>query len=85
MVVELDARSQRRLTTNPLWRWRIASRRDATEVEGALGLPRGRLESWEMGTAVPSGADLRKLVRLTGISDLGAQWATWANSRQSSS
>lgn len=85
MAVELDAKAQQRLMTNPLWRWRIANRRDAREVEGALGLPPGRLEAWEWGTAMPRRDEFRKLARLTGVGDLAAQWVEWANSPRSSS
>jgi len=82
--MEFDAETQRWYTANPLWKWRIANRRDAREVEDGAGLPRGRVEALEMTTAVPSGSELRKLARLTGIADLNAQWAAWQAGRHSS-
>jgi transcriptional regulator with XRE-family HTH domain len=81
--MEFDATAQQRLTANPLWRWRIANRRDAREVEGALGLPPGRVQDWELGVALPRQDDLRKLAGLTGVADLDAQWRAWASSVRS--
>jgi len=79
--MEFDSDTQQRYTTNPLWKWRIASRREAREVEDGVGLPRGRVEALEMGAAVPSAGELRKLARLTGIANLDAQWAAWRTVR----
>ncbi|HLJ59006.1 MAG TPA: helix-turn-helix transcriptional regulator [bacterium] len=76
--MEFDATAQQRLTANPLWRWRIANRRDAREVEGMLGLPPGRVQAWELGVATPHQAELRRLASVTGIADLEAQWRAWA-------
>lgn len=78
--MELDAKAQTRLTANPLWKWRIANRQDAREVEGALRLPPGRVQAWELGAAAPRQDELRKLARLTGVADLDAQWRAWASS-----
>ncbi|HYM68411.1 MAG TPA: helix-turn-helix transcriptional regulator [bacterium] len=78
--MEFDATAQQRLTANPLWRWRIANRRDAREVEGALGLPPGRVQAWELGAATPRPEELRKLAGWIGVADLDAQWRAWASS-----
>jgi len=72
-----DAAPQRFLT-NPLWQWRIAHRRDAREVEKILRLAPGRVECLELGTAVPTPLELRKLAGLTGLADLTRQWDAWA-------
>jgi hypothetical protein len=77
----LDPEQQRWLTSNPLWKWRIANAREAREVEDMLGVPRGRVQGWETGAAAPGGAEIRKLARLTGIADLAAQWSAWMSAR----
>jgi hypothetical protein len=63
--------------TNPLWQWRIAHRRDSREVENILRLAPGRVERLELGHAVPTAVELRKLQRLTGVADLGRRWDAW--------
>jgi len=72
---------QRWLASNPLWRWRIATSREAREVEDMIRAPRGRVRAWEMGEAVPTGAEFRRLAALTGIGDLAARWAEWMRAR----
>jgi transcriptional regulator with XRE-family HTH domain len=78
--MEFDAKTQERFMANPLWRWRVANRRDAREVESALGLPHGRVQAWELGTATPDPDNLRRLAALTGVPDLDAQWRVWLRS-----
>lgn len=77
----LDPAQQRWLASNPLWTWRIANTREAREVEDMLGVPRGRVQSWETGAAAPGGAEIRTLARLTGIADLAARWSAWMSAR----
>ena len=67
-----------RFLTNPLWQWRIAHRRDAREVETILRLGRGRVERLELGEAAPTAGELRKLARLTGLTDFRSRWDAWA-------
>ena len=67
-----------RFLTNPLWQWRIAHRRDAREVENILRLGRGRVERLELGEAAPTAGELRKLARLTGLTDFRSRWDAWA-------
>jgi transcriptional regulator with XRE-family HTH domain len=77
----LDPQFQQWFTSNPLLRWRIAHVREAREVEDVLRLPRGSVRRWETGEAAPGDAELARLARLTGITDLASQWTHWASAR----
>jgi hypothetical protein len=77
----LDPRVQEWYADNPLRRWRFAHYTEARELEDAIQVPRGCVEPWETGGAVPDARQMRRLVRLTEIPDLAARWAAWAAAR----
>ena len=74
-------RTQEWHADNPLRKWRIPQSREAREIEEQIGVPRNRVQYWETGEASPNKAEMRKLMRLTGIANLQEEWAKWRERR----
>jgi transcriptional regulator with XRE-family HTH domain len=76
-----DPRVREWYADNPLRQWRFAHHSDARELEDAAQVPRGCVEPWETGRAVPDARQMRRLAKLTGMPDLAARWAAWHAAR----